>query len=116
MRNLLDLLDRAAESFGQKEFALEAEGSRRLRFCDLQAQAERVAAVLTKRLGIRSGQHVAILLPNGLDFLPIYFGILRAGATAVPINARLKADELEFILGDSAARALFVHPSTWPAA
>ena len=116
MSNLLDLLDHAAAAHGPRVFAFEAESSRRLGFADLQAQAERVAAVLTGRLGIRPGAQVALLLPNCLDFLPVYFGILRAGATAVPINARLKADELEFILGDSEARALFVHPSTWKAA
>ena len=41
MRNLLDLLDHAAASYGAKVFAVEAESSRRLGFADLQAQAER---------------------------------------------------------------------------
>lgn len=115
MRNLLDLLDHAAATFGSKCCASEAESSRTLSFSELKTQSERVAAAL-HAYGIKAGDHVAILLPNCANFLPVYFGILRAGATAVPVNARLKTDELEFILADSEARALFVHPWTWKAA
>ena len=60
--------------------------------------------------------HIALLLPNCLEILPAYFGILRAGCVAVPVNARLKAEELQFILGDCEAEAVFVHPATWNAA
>ena len=116
MRNLLDLLDHAAETYGEKVCAFEAESPVRLTFRQLKAQSERVAAALVNGYSIRPGEHVAILLSNCANFLPVYFGILRAGATAVPINARLKTDELEFILADSEAKALFVHPWTWKAA
>lgn len=116
MRNLLDLLDHAAATHGDKVCASEAESPARITFLELKQRSERVAAALVNGYGIKPGEHVAILLTNCVSFLPIYFGILRAGATAVPINARLKADELEFILADSEARALFVHPWTWKAA
>ncbi len=43
----------------------------------------------------------------------IYFGILRASCIFVPVNARLKAAEFEFIAGDCEAQAVFVHPATW---
>jgi len=115
MRNLLDLLDHAAANFGNQTCAVEAAGTRQSSFVDLQRQTERVAAGLAG-FGVKPGAHVAILLPNCLPFLSIYFGIQRAGATAVPINARLKAEEFEFIVGDSEAQALFVHPATWKAA
>ncbi|GMV79815.1 MAG: fatty-acyl-CoA synthase [Planctomycetota bacterium] len=116
MKNLLDLLDHAAHRYGSRTSAVSASGDAELTFAELHARSERVAAALARRCGVRPGQHVALLLPNTVDFLPLYFGILRAGAVAVPVNARLRAEELEFILGDSEAQALFLHPSTLAAA
>ena len=58
-------------------------------------KANRVANFLIAR-GIVRGDKVAILLMNCLDWLPIYFGILKAGAIAVPLNFRYSADEIEY--------------------
>ena len=60
-------------------------------------KANRVANMLLGR-GIRKGQKVAILLMNCLEWLPIYFGILKTGAIAVPLNFRYTADEIEYCL------------------
>ena len=57
-------------------------------------KANRVANMLLSR-GIRKGQKVAILLMNCLEWLPIYFGILKTGAVAVPLNFRYTADEID---------------------
>ena len=56
-------------------------------------KANRVANFLLAR-GIVKGDKVAILLMNCLDWLPIYFGILKTGAIAVPLNFRYSADEI----------------------
>lgn len=48
--------------------------------------------------GLRRGEKVGILLMNCLEWLPIYFGILRAGAIAVPLNYRYTADEIKYCL------------------
>ena len=58
-------------------------------------KANRVANMLLGR-GIRKGQKVAILLMNCLEWLPIYFGILKTGAVAVPPNFRYTAQEIEY--------------------
>ena len=58
-------------------------------------KANRVANMLLGR-GIRKGQKVAILLMNCLEWLPIYFGILKAGAIAVPLNFRYASDEIKY--------------------
>ncbi len=68
-------------------------------------KANRVANLLMKR-GIGRGDKVAILLMNCLEWLPIYFGILRAGAVAVPLNFRYTADEIKYCLDLSDAAAL----------
>lgn len=58
-------------------------------------KANRFANLLLSR-GIKKGDKVAILLMNCLEWLPIYFGILKTGALAVPFNFRYSADEIEY--------------------
>ena len=60
-------------------------------------KANRVANLLISR-GIRKGDKVAILLMNCLEWLPIYFGILKTGALAVPMNFRFDAQEIKYCL------------------
>jgi long-chain acyl-CoA synthetase len=71
--------------------------------------ANRFANLLLSR-GIGKGHKVAILLLNCLEWLPLYFGILKTGAIAVPLNYRYTADEIEFCLGLSEADALVFGP------
>jgi len=72
-------------------------------------KANRVANMLLGR-GIRKGQKVAILLMNCLEWLPIYFGILKTGAIAVPLNFRYTSDEIEYCLKLADADILFFGP------
>ena len=60
-------------------------------------KANRVANLLISR-GIRKGDKVAILMMNCLEWLPIYFGILKTGALAVPMNFRFDAQEIKYCL------------------
>ena len=60
-------------------------------------KANRFANLLLER-GVKKGDKVAILLMNGLEWLPIYFGILKAGALAVPLNFRYSAEEIQYCL------------------
>ncbi|NLA85193.1 MAG: acyl--CoA ligase, partial [Clostridiales bacterium] len=72
-------------------------------------KANRMANLLLKR-GIKKGQKVAILLMNCLEWLPIYFGILKAGAVAVPLNFRYTAKEIKYCLNLSDTVALIFGP------
>lgn len=58
-------------------------------------KANRFANMLLSR-GVKKGDKVGILLMNCLEWLPIYFGILKAGALAVPLNFRYTADEIKY--------------------
>ena len=58
-------------------------------------KANRVANMLLSR-GVQKGDRVAILMFNCLEWLPIYFGILKTGALAVPLNFRYSADEIKY--------------------
>ncbi len=60
-------------------------------------KANRFANLLVAR-GVKKGDKVAILLVNCLEWLPIYFGVLKAGAIAVPLNFRYTSDEIKYCL------------------
>jgi len=60
-----------------------------------EEKANRCANMLLK-MGIRKGDKVAILMYNCIEWLPIYFGILKTGAIAVPFNFRYDAEEIAY--------------------
>ncbi len=72
-------------------------------------KANRVANMLIE-MGIKKNQKCAILLMNCLEWLPIYFGILKAGAVAVPLNFRFDAEEIDYCLKASDSDVLFYGP------
>ncbi len=72
-------------------------------------KANRAANLLMKR-GIKKGDKVAILMMNGIEWLPIYFGALKAGALAVPLNFRYTSDEIRYCLDLADADALMFGP------
>ncbi len=72
-------------------------------------KANRIANML-KSHGIGPGSKVAILLMNCIDWLPIYFGILKTGAVAVPMNFRYAAGEIEYCLNLSDSNMLIFGP------
>jgi long-chain acyl-CoA synthetase len=67
-------------------------------------------AGMLQRLGAKKGDHIAILVPNSVEFLFAWFGAMKGGFTAVTINTLLKAEELEYILNDSDAGILITTP------
>lgn len=73
-------------------------------------KANRFANLLISR-GIKKGDKVAILLMNCLEWLPIYFGILKTGALAVPLNFRYTADEIKYCVNLAEADVLIFGPS-----
>jgi long-chain acyl-CoA synthetase len=80
-------------------------GKRKITYREFDAQAEGFAAGLNA-LGIGPGDRVGILLGNSPEFAVTYFGIVKAGAAAVPLNTFLTVHELEYIITDSGIRAL----------
>ncbi|MDE6636572.1 MAG: acyl--CoA ligase, partial [Lachnospiraceae bacterium] len=72
-------------------------------------KANRFANLLMSR-GIRKGDKVAILLMNCLEWLPIYFGVLKTGALAVPLNFRYDSDEIKYCLDLAEADVLVFGP------
>ena len=77
-----------------------------LTYSDLDDTSARVAGILEAN-GVGPGDRVGIMLPNVPAFASCYYGILRAGATAVPMNVLLKRREVAFYLGNSGASLIF---------
>ena len=72
-------------------------------------KANRVANMLLNR-GVKRGDKVAILMFNCLEWLPIYFGIFKSGAIAVPFNFRFDADEIMYCAHLAEEDVLFFGP------
>jgi benzoate-CoA ligase family protein len=62
-------------------------------------------------LGVGRGERVMLLLPDGVPFIAGFFGAIKIGAVAVPVNTLLKPHDYEYLLNDSNARVLIVHES-----
>ena len=82
---------------------------RELSWIDFDKKANRFANLLLTR-GCKKGDKVAILLMNSIEWLPIYFGILKAGAIAVPLNYRYTAEEILYCLGKADCTMLAFGP------
>ena len=83
--------------FNLIESASDAPYRRELSWKDFDRRANRFANLLLSR-GLKKGTKVAILLMNCLEWLPLYFGILKAGCIAVPMNFRYSSDEIKYCL------------------
>ncbi|WP_308312116.1 long-chain-fatty-acid--CoA ligase [Streptomyces albipurpureus] len=90
--------------------ALVLDGTR-LTYAQVDEAAARVAAGLAAR-GIGRGDRVALSCPNLPSFPIVYFGILKAGATVVPLNVLLTDREITYHLQDSGAKAYFCFEGT----
>jgi long-chain acyl-CoA synthetase len=112
--NLSNLLEHSAQSYPDRTAVVlpRPDGeSTRLTYTEVDAFANMVANLLVSR-GIRPGDKVALSCPNLPYFTVVYFGILKAGATVVPLNVLLKGREVAYHLNDSEARAYFCFEGT----
>lgn len=101
----LSYLERADEAFGARIAVVD--GERRFTYHDFARRVRRLASALGAA-GIRPGDRVAVLAPNGRAMLESHFGVPLAGAVLVPLNTRLAPQEYAYILKDSGARALIL--------
>src|SRR4051812_28487281 len=98
--NLAALLEDSAAQYPERTAIVI--GDRRMSYAEVDAFASMVANLLVAR-GIEPGDNVALTCPNLPYFSVVYFGILKAGATVVPLNVLLKAREVAYHLNDSDA-------------
>jgi O-succinylbenzoate-CoA ligase len=106
MQNNLGLLltKRAFLNPGREAY-VDSHRDLRLTYRELNERSNRLANALLDA-GIEPGERVGLLLMNSAEFMESYFALAKIGAVVVPLNWRLVADELEFILKDSGTRRL----------
>ncbi len=75
-------------------------------YAELDAMCMGVARALSKR-GLKRGDRIAILSMNRIEYLAAYYGIMRAGFVAVPVNYRFPRKTIHFIIEDSGAKLVF---------
>ncbi|MDO1481607.1 long-chain-fatty-acid--CoA ligase [Rhodococcus ruber] len=103
MLNLSVLLEDAARTMPDRTALVS--GAARMTYAEVEAAANRFANLLAAR-GLGRGDAVAVQLPNSIEFPVVYFGILKAGCVAVPLNPLLKRREIAYHLTDSQAKML----------
>ncbi|HEY9564891.1 MAG TPA: long-chain fatty acid--CoA ligase [Nocardioides sp.] len=107
--NLASLLENSARDFADRDAVIL--GDTRLSYAQVNGAANQVANLLVER-GIGPGDKVALTCPNLPFFTIVYYGILKAGATVVPLNVLLKGREIAYHLEDSDAKAYFCFEGT----
>jgi long-chain acyl-CoA synthetase len=100
---LFDVVQRNARLFPDR-IAFEC-GDERVTHADYLARVERLAAGLAGA-GLQSGDRVVVLSQNNLEFVDLYGAVARLGAILVPINWRLSADEIAYIVADAAPKII----------
>ncbi len=91
------------------------DGERRLTYAELLEAARSAAGGLAER-GVAAGDHVAAVLKNRLETAVLYWAAQWLGAVFVPLNWRLRADELSYCVGDCGARVLAIEEASAEAA
>jgi long-chain acyl-CoA synthetase len=109
MLNLAMLLETSARAYPDHD-AIVTTGTR-LTYAEVNAAANRVAHMLAER-GVGGGDKVALSCPNLPYFPVVYYGVLKAGATVVPLNILLTEREIAYHLSDSDAKAYFCFEGT----
>jgi fatty-acyl-CoA synthase len=104
--NLADLIDRNAAFTPDKTALRFAEGA--WSYAEFAERIGRMACALKSELGIRHGDRVAVLAKNDPDHLTLLYACARLGAMLVPLNWRLAAPELHFILSNAGVRTVIV--------
>mgnify|MGYP001826821913 FL=1 len=112
--NIGDSLSTRAYLNPNKEAVFDVEKHQRFTFTQLNDRANQCNAAL-KSLGLQHGDRVALLAYNGHEFLESFFGPAKSGLVLMPLNWRLTADELAFILKDGGAKALIFNADFAPA-
>jgi long-chain acyl-CoA synthetase len=96
--NINQILEKIAEEVPQKEAVVL--GTRRITYGELNEASSKVANALIG-LGMKKGDHVAILMSHSPEWVINYFGVIKGGGVAVPLSSMLKKPELASLLSDS---------------
>ena len=112
--SVTDFIDRARTVYGERVGVVDepdqpAPSLGDVTYAELAALARRQAAKLDE-LGLEVGDRVAVVSHNSARLLTSFFGVAGSGRVLVPVNFRLRPDEVSYIVAHSGARVLYVDP------
>ena len=107
--NLKQMLEETVRRYGRKTAFIVRD--RRVSYTEIDQASNKIANALIKA-GINRGDRIAMLLPNGVEFINVYFGIIKAGATAIPLDAKYKAAELTSLFHNCLPRMIVAESAT----
>jgi len=109
MTNIGLMLKQRATVSTDVEAFVEPSTDTRATWADLNRLANKCATTISS-LGVKHGDRIALLMHNSIEFAALFYGAAKLGLVVVPLNTRLTASELSFILSDSGTHALFYDP------
>ena len=112
-QNIPELLKQRVSAAPDKPFLFSEADVRQFTYREFEAAVNRTARLLADK-GVGKGDVVSLLLPNSVEYVIAYFACWQIGALAGPINSLLKAQEIEYVISNSEARALLVNSEYLP--
>jgi long-chain acyl-CoA synthetase len=113
MKVVPDLLKHSARV--HSEGIAVVDGGKRITYGTLFSMVQDMTSFLVSR-GVGHGDRVAILLPNSLEFITSFFGVLEIGAISVPLNTAYKETELQYYISNSSPRIILTEEALRPIA
>ncbi len=107
--NLRELLESRASATPEKAFLFSAPDRRQFTYAELDFAVNRAASMLASH-GIGKGDVVSLLMPNSAEYILAYLACWKLGALAGPVNSLLKEHETVFVMQNSEAKAILIHP------
>jgi long-chain acyl-CoA synthetase len=112
LKNVGQLLEERVRQYPEKQFLISESSGRVFSYAEFD-RAVNHAALLLSSLGARKGERVSLLLTNSVEYLIFYFACFKIGAWAGPVNALLKPQEIEFIIGNSESLIVVTQPDLY---
>ncbi len=110
MTHAADLLTNRARLTPDREALYEVHTGIRYTYADLNTRANRAANFLREQCGVQKGDRVSILAHNSVAYVDLLYGVGKIGAILAPLNWRLTARELTYIVNDCQPKVLIVGP------
>jgi fatty-acyl-CoA synthase len=105
-----DVLSKRAYLTPDRVALVDMPSGARYTYAQLNARANRLANLMSQRLGVRKGDRVSILAHNGPAYVDLFYGLAKIGAILAPLNWRLVARELVYIVNDCQPKVLLCGP------
>ena len=104
--NLANNLEKSTFFFPEQPAV--SENGRVTTYQQLNEKSNRIATALI-RMGVKPGDFIGLVVPNSMDWIAFYFGVLKAGAVAITFSSQLRGDELSLLVGHSKPKIIFTY-------